>query len=268
MNKNAFIEHLEGKGRTNNTITAYAFAVDQYHSKYKRINEINLQRYKKYLEEHFNAKTVNLRIHGINAYLAFLDKKDLSLKPVKVQQKPFLENIITQREYEKFCTYLSTLDDKRWYFAVRIMTTTGARVSELLRIEVSDIEKGYKDIISKGNKVRRIYIPKRTRLECLEWLNKIKPESELVIFENEGEHITTRSLSSRLKRFAIQCNIDPAVVYPHSFRHRFAKNFIKKCPDIAFLADLMGHENLETTRIYLRKTSQEQRRAVDRIVTW
>lgn len=43
------------------------------------------------------------------------------------------------------------------------------------------------------------------------------------------------------------------VVYPHSFRHRFAKNFLEKRKDIALLADLMGHESIETTRIYLRK---------------
>ena len=58
------------------------------------------------------------------------------------------------------------------------------------------------------------------------------------------------------------------VVYPHSFRHRFAKNFLAKNKDIALLADLMGHESIETTRIYLRKTSEEQQKIVDTIVDW
>lgn len=61
-------------------------------------------------------------------------------------------------------------------------------------------------------------------------------------------------------------NID--VVYPHSFRHRFAKNFLEKYSDIALLADLMGHESIETTRIYLRRTSEEQRELIDKIITW
>ena len=59
-----------------------------------------------------------------------------------------------------------------------------------------------------------------------------------------------------------------SVLYPHSFRHRFAKNFLEKNKDIALLADLMGHESIETTRIYLRKTSKEQKEVVDKIVTW
>ena len=57
------------------------------------------------------------------------------------------------------------------------------------------------------------------------------------------------------------------VVYPHSFRHRFAKNFLDRFNDIALLADLMGHESIETT-IYLRRTASEQQKIVDKIVNW
>ena len=58
------------------------------------------------------------------------------------------------------------------------------------------------------------------------------------------------------------------IAYPHSFRHLYAKNFLGKFNDIAFLADLMGHESIETTRIYLRRTACEQREIVDKIITW
>ena len=58
------------------------------------------------------------------------------------------------------------------------------------------------------------------------------------------------------------------VVYPHSFRHRFAKNFLDKYNDLALLADLMGHESIETTRIYLRRTSEEQQEIVNKVITW
>lgn len=57
-------------------------------------------------------------------------------------------------------------------------------------------------------------------------------------------------------------------MYPHSFRHRFAKNFIEACGDISLLADLLGHESIETTRIYLRRSSAEQYRIVNKVVDW
>ena len=72
----------------------------------------------------------------------------------------------------------------------------------------------------------------------------------------------------QLKKFAQKYGLDPAVVYPHSFRHRFAKSFLDRHNDIALLADLMGHESIETTRIYLRKTSTEQQALINQIVDW
>ena len=83
-----------------------------------------------------------------------------------------------------------------------------------------------------------------------------------------GERLTTRGIAQQLKHFAVKYNLNPKVVYPHSFRHRFAKNFLERFNDIALLADLMGHESIETTRIYLRRTASEQQQIVDKIVNW
>ena len=80
--------------------------------------------------------------------------------------------------------------------------------------------------------------------------------------------ITTRGISQQLKNYAIKYGLNEKVVYPHSFRHRYAKNFLEKFNDSALLADLMGHESIETTRIYLRRSSLEQQEIVDKVITW
>jgi integrase/recombinase XerD len=72
----------------------------------------------------------------------------------------------------------------------------------------------------------------------------------------------------QLKNSILQWAIQGKLVYPHSFRHRYAKNFLEKFNDIALLADLMGHESIETTRIYLRRSSLEQQEIVDKVITW
>ena len=104
--------------------------------------------------------------------------------------------------------------------------------------------------------------------EALSWLNDKHQESGFIFLNKYGDRITTRGISGQLKKLAVRYGIDPVVVYPHSFRHRFAKSFLERCNDIAFLADLMGHESIETTRIYLRKTSTEQRAIVDEVIDW
>ena len=75
-------------------------------------------------------------------------------------------------------------------------------------------------------------------------------------------------VESGANSLAIRCNIPPETVYPHSFRHRFAKSFIEKCGDISLLSDLLGHKNLETTRIYLRRSSSEQYEIINKVVDW
>ena len=77
-----------------------------------------------------------------------------------------------------------------------------------------------------------------------------------------------RSVNSQLKHYAKLYKINPKTVYPHSFRHRFAINFLKRFNDIALLADLLGHDNVETTRIYLTRSTSEQQKMIDKMVTW
>ena len=106
------------------------------------------------------------------------------------------------------------------------------------------------------------------RKEALEWLKTSGRCSGYLFLNRFGERITTRGIAQQLKYYAAKYKMNPKVVYPHSFRHRYAKNFLERYSDIALLADLMGHESIETTRIYLRRTASEQQDIVDRVVVW
>lgn len=106
------------------------------------------------------------------------------------------------------------------------------------------------------------------RSEAIKWLEAKNLKSGYIFLNRFGERITSRGISQQLKHFASKYGLNLHVVYPHSFRHRFAKNFLDRFNDIALLADLMGHESIETTRIYLRRTASEQQAIVDKIVNW
>jgi integrase/recombinase XerD len=258
---------LEGN-LAKNTISAYVYAVNDYFSRYKVINKKNLLLYKTHLIETFKPKTVNLRLQALNKYLEFLKKRKLHLKSVKVQQRSFLENVISNADYEFLKNKLSNEENQTWYFVVRFLAATGARVSELIQIKVEHVNAGYFDLYGKGGKNRRLFIPITLQKETLEWLKCIGVASGYLFLNRFGKRITTRGISQQLKNYAKKYGMNKDVVYPHSFRHRFAKNFLERCNDIAFLADLMGHDSIETTRIYLKKTASEQQELVDAIITW
>ena len=263
-----FEKHLVKSDLAKNTITSYVWTVKYFFGQYKEINRKNLLAYKGYLMENFKPQTVNLRLQGINKYLEFTRQARLKLKFVKVQQKNFLENVISNEDYKFLKTRLKADGYEEWYFVVWFMAATGARVSELLQIKAEHIAVGHLDIYSKGGKLRRLYIPKTLQREAKAWLQRRGLSSGYIFLNRYGERITTRGIAMQLKHFADKYGLSREVVYPHSFRHRFAKNFLDRFNDIALLADLMGHESIETTRIYLRRTATEQRTIVDKIVNW
>lgn len=263
-----YLAFLEKSDLARNTVASYVWTVNHFISNYGEFNKENLLAYKGFLMEHFKPQTVNLRLQGINKFLEFIRKDKLKMKFVKVQQKNFLENVISDADYKFLKRKLKSDGYNEWYFIVWFIGATGARISELLKIKAEHVEVGYLDLYSKGGKIRRLYIPKRLREEAKEWLQKESLYSGYIFRNRYGGVISARGIAQQLKHFAEQYGLNPKVVYPHSFRHRFAKNFLEKYNDIAFLADLMGHESIETTRIYLRRTSTEQQQLVDKIVTW
>lgn len=263
-----FKNHLAQTNLAKNTVSSYVWTVQYFIEHYGAISKQNLLAYKGYLVENFKPQTVNLRLQGINKFLEFIKQDKLKVKFVKVQQKNFLENVISAADYQFLKTRLKADGFDEWYFVVWFMAATGARVSELLHIKAEHVQTGFLDLYSKGGKIRRLYIPKNLRTEADKWLKEKGLASGYIFLNRFGQRITTRGIAQQLKHFAERYGISKDVVYPHSFRHRFAKNFLDRFNDIALLADLMGHESIETTRIYLRRTAGEQQQIVDKVVNW
>ncbi|MBO2526510.1 MAG: integrase [Bacteroidetes bacterium] len=263
-----FESFLQRSDLSKNTVSSYVWTVRYFEKTYGEFNKKNLLAYKGYLVEHFKPQTVNLRLQAVNKYLEFTHHDKMKMRFVKVQQKNFLENVISNADYKFLKSSLLKEGQKDWYFVVWFMAATGARVSELLQIKAEHVLAGHIDLYTKGGKVRRIYIPRTLQKKAMLWLSERQISSGYIFLNHFGKRITTRGIAMQLKHFADKYGLRREVVYPHSFRHRFAKNFLEKYNDIALLADLMGHESIETTRIYLRRTASEQQEIVDKVITW
>ena len=101
-----FQKHLAKTNLAKNTIASYVWTVSYFLNHYKEVNKKNLLAYKGYLVENFKPQTVNLRLQGINKYLEFTKQDKLKVKFVKVQQKNFLENVISDSDYKFLKTRL------------------------------------------------------------------------------------------------------------------------------------------------------------------
>lgn len=263
-----FRKFLTERNMSDRTITAYSYAVKQFYGRYSQLTDKNLQLYKVFLIEHYKPQTVNLRLRAMNCFVRYRESSLCPVSMVHVQQKGFLEQIISQADYEFLKQRLWEDGEYNYYFLIRLMAATGVRISELVLFEIDDVKKGYRDIYSKGNKLRRVYIPAALKKAFEEWPGFSERSKGILFLNRFGTPLSASGIRFQLKVFAVRYGINPDVMYPHSFRHRFAKNFIEACPDIALLSDLLGHDSIETTRIYLRRSSQEQYRIVNQVVNW
>ena len=274
---NNFAKYLKKKNQSENTITAYMISIKHFYQLYQELSLVNLKAYREYLITNYQPATVNQRVHAMNIYLQFLEQtpesdtlgiKGYRLNSIKLPRHSFKDTIISAEDCQLLESKLKEEQQDFWYFIIRFLVTTGARVSELTQIKVEHLACGYLDLYSKGGKTRRIYITDTLCQEAMEWCQERGLSSGFLFITKTGQPVTSRGIHSQLKHFAVRYGIDPDSVYPHSFRHRFAKNFLARNGDIALLADLLGHESIETTRIYLTKSSKEQQELLEEIVTW
>lgn len=272
-----FEAYLRQKNLSQNTIMTYLYGVRLYWRHYDSITLQTLLDFRRMLIAGYRPATVNQRIHSINHFLLFLEERhhdqfpeiqSYRLASIKLPRNSFQDSVISDKDCKKLQRRLKRDGHEFWYFIVRFLVTTGVRVSELTQIKVEHLSCGYLDLYSKGGKIRRIYITDMLCQEALEWCRRSERTSGFLFLTRRGRPVTPRGIQLRLKYFARIYRLNADTVYPHSFRHRFAKNFLMRCGDIALLADLLGHESIEITRIYLTRSSKEQQKLLDDIVTW
>ena len=137
---------------------------------------------------------------GYKATYKYLDYKklnDFRLSAVKIQQKNFLVNVVSNADYNFLKQKLKSDGNMQWYFVVWYLAAIGARVSELIKIKIEHVDLGYFVLYSKGGKLRRLYIPKRLRDETQKWLNDINRDSGYLFLNKYGDRITARGISQQ-----------------------------------------------------------------------
>lgn len=263
-----FIFWLAGSNDySSNTIDIYRTSLKSFFSYAEEINMDSCKRYLKTLEQKgFAPQTIRLRITAIEKFSKWI-KKPIELKRPKMRRTLYVENVPTEKEYNKLLDYLLTKDNKDYYYLVKVLATTGVRVSEFLQFTWEDIASGEVVLKGKGGKYRRILFKKDLQKEIQEYM-EANGRSGLFVTSRKGDPMSTRGLAERLKRWGRNCGIEKEKMHPHAFRHFFAKMFLKKCKDVVQLADMLGHSSVDTTRIYLQRSNDEQKRDFNRNVTW
>ena len=193
-------------------------------------------------------------------YLVFMDKIKSNpcdgIKAPKLEKK--LPTYLTNEEIAKlFNLRLTKPVDYRNKAILEVMYATGARISEVINLELNqiDFEECIIRVVGKGKKERIIPLDD-VAIEALDnYINNYRPflikneTCNYVFLNKNGEKISRQMIFKILKNLANKVGITKEIS-PHTLRHSFASNLLNNGADLRVIQELLGHENLETTEIY------------------
>lgn len=193
-------------------------------------------------------------------YLVFMDKIKSNpcdgIKAPKLEKK--LPTYLTNEEIAKlFNIRLTKPVDYRNKAILEVMYATGARISEVINLELNqiDFEECIIRVVGKGKKERIIPLDD-VAIEALDnYINNYRPflikneTCNYVFLNKNGEKISRQMIFKILKNLANKAGITKEIS-PHTLRHSFASNLLNNGADLRVIQELLGHENLETTEIY------------------
>ena len=161
----------------------------------------------------------------------------------------------------------STPEAKRDKAILELLYASGMRVSELVSLNLVDINVDDGDVrcFGKGHKERIIPIAYRAAATVKKYLQEARPhlahgDTEQALFLNaRGERLTRQGLWQILKGYAKSAGLDKEIT-PHTLRHSFATHMLNGGADLRSVQELLGHANISTTQVYTHLTTEHIRR--------
>ncbi len=265
-----YIEHLMRKERCRSTVNQYRRDISAFIGEIRSmssngyITKEMVIEYKMKLCERYRISSVNTKLAAINEFLEYTGRGDLKVKTMRVQRRAYCsgEKELTKREYLSMIDQAIAQGDERMSMLMQTLGGTGIRISELKYITVEAVKKGEANIWLKG-KNRTVLIAGRLKKRLQSYIRR-KRLTCGPIFVTRGRRPLDRSnIWKMMKRLGEKVGASREKVFPHNVRHLFARCFYEEDKDIAKLADVLGHSNIDTTRIYIMTSGCEHRRKIE-----
>lgn len=220
--------------------------------------------YKAMLEQSYAIRSANSMIAALNAFFRFEGWHDLCVKQFKVQKEAYCseDKELTKAEYAALVRTAEQKKNERLSLVVQTICGTGIRVSELECITVEAVRRGEAVVTCKG-KTRKVFIVKALQKKLLRYALEQGIPSGILFVTKSGKPLDRSNIWRQMKDLCEQAGVSPQKVFPHNLRHLFARTFYGIEKDIAKLADILGHSNINTTRIYIITTGAEHQRRME-----
>jgi len=251
----AFLQKLEIKRYAYSTAKTYISCFEKFinYYKYKELIELNDQHIRDYLSYLVQQKAsdtyINQSINSIKFYYEIvLEMPNRFYNVERPRKKERLPKVLSKKEIGQIIASVSNLKHK---CMLSTLYSTGVRLSELLALEIKDIDSARMMIHirnAKGGKDRYVHLSEKLLPELRKYFKKYRPR--VYLFEGQGGgKYSASSVSKIIKRTASKVGINKRVT-PHMFRHSFATHLLENGTNLRQIQKLLGHSSTKTTEIY------------------
>jgi len=214
----------------------------------------------------YKVSSINSYLAAANSFFEYMGWFDLRVKSYRMQRETFCpENkYLSKEEYYRLVKTAKETGKVRLAMILQTICAMGIRVSELKAVTVEAVRNNSVNIYNKG-KIRTVFFPDELRKELLYYIGRNGIRKGVVFCTASGKAVNRSNIWREMKSLCEKANVDEDKVFPHNLRHLFATVFYELKKDIAKLADVLGHSNIETTRIYIKTTGREHRKQLNRM---
>lgn len=260
--------YLYEEERSINTVKKYVRDVKLF-LKFLQENELSKQQllaFKEAIIKDYAPSSVNSMLASVNKFLGFSGQKVLKLKPIKIQKEIFSDpqTELTEVEYQRLLDAAEQGDNQRLSLMIQSICLTGIRVSELEYITVSSLHSGRAMVNCKG-KQRIVLLPKELCKILKGYCKEMGIVNGIVFRTKSGNPIDRSNIWKMMKKLCRLAKVSESKVFPHNLRHLFARTYYKIEKDISKLADILGHSNINTTRIYIMETGKHHEKQINKL---
>ena len=222
--------------------------------------------YKEHIKERYTPTSVNSMLAALGSFFTFKGWNDCKVKRLRIQRSVFRSESkeLTKEEYERLLAASKDSGHERINLIIQTICGTGIRVSELPCITVEAVRAGEAVVECKG-KVRLVFIPGKLRKLLTVYIGRQGIDSGPVFVTRTGKPLNRSNIWKDMKALCKAAGVSADKVFPHNLRHLFARTYYGLDKDIAKLADVLGHSNIETTRGYILSSGREHCRQVERL---
>lgn len=257
------------KDKAVNTVSAYISDLKQFfdfaNKDQSELVNTDIIDFKNYLlNKKYKIKSINRKLTSIKRYVDYInsnfkEKIFVEIKLIKIQKQEYLDEVLEKSDFERLIRFAEMKNDKRAIALFYGLYLTGARVSEILQIKVEDVKKDEITIKGKGEKYRDLFIPDRLIKYFDEYLKVRKQcdSDKLFINITNVKSMDRHSVHNLIKKYAGLSKVKLKKAHAHSFRHLYCYSLIAKGLSIDTIADLAGHNDINTTKIYTKQTKNK-----------